>query len=94
MVPDEIADLSSEERNRVYKMLGLRVTVRPGGVLEVSGTFGEGLELSKQDPTRAGMRTPSADIDDSRSSETAGVGRGQRATTEARRPMAGSATAS
>ena len=43
MVLNELDDLSSEERHRVYKMLGLKVTVQPSGVLEVSGTFGEGL---------------------------------------------------
>jgi hypothetical protein len=67
MVPDEIDDLSSEERNRVYKMLGLRATVRPSGVLEVSGTFGEGLELSKRSPTPASGARSSA-----RSSPTPG----------------------
>ncbi len=45
--------MSSEERHRVYKMLRLKVTVQPSGVLEVSGTFGEGLELSEHEPTSA-----------------------------------------
>ncbi len=60
MVPDELDDLSAEERNRVYKMLGLGVTVRPSGVLEVSGTFGEGAELSKNCPTPASGARSSA----------------------------------
>jgi len=53
MVPNELDDLSPEERHRVYKMLGLGVTVQPSGVLEVSGTFGEALELSEYEPTSA-----------------------------------------
>ena len=53
MVPGELDDLGPEERNRVYKMLGLGVTVRPSGVLEVSGSFDGEVELSKQNPTRA-----------------------------------------
>jgi site-specific DNA recombinase len=53
MVPDGLDELSPEERHRVYKMLGLKVTVQPSGVLEVSGTFEEGLALSKHEPTPA-----------------------------------------
>jgi hypothetical protein len=47
MVPEGLDALSPEERHRVYQMLGLKVSVQPSGVLEVSGTFGEGLELSE-----------------------------------------------
>jgi hypothetical protein len=57
-VPGELDDLGPEERNRVYKMLG--VTVCPSGVLEISGTFGEGLELSESDSTRASGARSSA----------------------------------
>jgi hypothetical protein len=53
MVPNGLDELSPEERHRVYKMLGLKVTVQPSGVLEVSRTFGEGLELSRHEPTSA-----------------------------------------
>jgi hypothetical protein len=53
IVPGELDDLGPEERNRVYKMLGLGVTVRPSGVLEVTGSFDGEVELSKQNPTRA-----------------------------------------
>jgi DNA-binding transcriptional MerR regulator len=53
MVPEGLDALSPEERHRVYKMLGLKVSVQPSGLLEVSGTFGEGLELSEGEPTRA-----------------------------------------
>ena len=60
MVPDELDDLSAEERNRVYKMLGLGVTVRPSGVLEVNGTFGGGIELSENCPTPASGARSSA----------------------------------
>ena len=60
MVPRELDDLSPEERHRVYNMLGLKVIVQPSGVLEVSGTFGEGLELSDQEPTWASGVSSSA----------------------------------
>jgi site-specific DNA recombinase len=53
MVPEGLDALSPEERHRVYKMLGLRVSVQPSGILEVSGTFGEGLQLSEHEPTPA-----------------------------------------
>jgi hypothetical protein len=58
MVPEGLDALSPEERHRVYKMLGLKVSVHPSGILEVSGTFGEGLELSETEPTWAnGVRS-------------------------------------
>ena len=69
MVPGELDDLGPEERNRVYKMLGLGVTVRPSGVLEISGTFGECLKLSESDPTPASGARSSA-----RPSRTPGCG--------------------
>ena len=53
MVPEGLDALSSEERHRVYKMLGLKVSVQPSGILEVSGTFGEGLKLCGGEPTQA-----------------------------------------
>ena len=51
MVPEGLDALSPEERHRVYKMLRLKVNVQPSGILEVSGTFGEGLELRGGEPT-------------------------------------------
>src|SRR3712207_3282326 len=42
MVPEGLDALGPEERHRVYKMLGLKVSVQPSGILEVGGTFGEG----------------------------------------------------
>ncbi len=53
MVPEGLDALGPEERHRVYKMLGLKVSVQPSGILEVGGTFGEGLELGKNEPTQA-----------------------------------------
>jgi site-specific DNA recombinase len=53
MVPEGLDALSPEERHRVYKILGLKVAVQPSGMLEVSGTFGDGLVLSGSEPTRA-----------------------------------------
>ena len=60
MVPEGLDALSPEERHRVYKLLGLKVNVQPSGVLEVSGTFGEGLELSETEATRASGTSTSA----------------------------------
>ena len=40
MVPEELDDLTSEERHQIYKMLRLQVTVGPDMPPEVSGTFG------------------------------------------------------
>jgi site-specific DNA recombinase len=60
MVPEGLDALSPEVRHRVYKMLGLKVAVQPNGVLEVSGTFGEGLQLSKHEPTPASGARSSA----------------------------------
>ena len=53
LVPGELDDLGPQDRHRVYKMLGLSITVQPTGVLEVSGTFGGGPELSEYAPTSA-----------------------------------------
>src|SRR4029453_18622401 len=69
MVPNGLDELSPEERHRVFKILGLKVTVQPSGVLEVSGTFGERLELSGHQPTSASGARCSA-----RSKPTPGCG--------------------
>ncbi len=47
MIPGALNDLAPEERHHVYKMLRLRILVHPDGILEVSGTFSDGLELSE-----------------------------------------------
>jgi hypothetical protein len=60
MVPEGLDTLGPEERHRVYKILGLKVSVQPSGVLEVSWTFGEGLELSEGEPTVASGASTSA----------------------------------
>jgi hypothetical protein len=60
LVPMELDDLGPQERHRVYKMLGLRVTVKPTGVLEMSGTFGGGQGLSEYVPTSASGASRSA----------------------------------
>jgi hypothetical protein len=39
-VPEELDDLTSEERHQIYKMLRLQVVVGPDMPPEVSGTFG------------------------------------------------------
>jgi hypothetical protein len=73
MVPKGLDALSPDERHRVYKMLGLRVTVQPSGVLEVGGTFGEGKLLSEHEPTPASGARSSA-----RRSPTPGCARWSR----------------
>ena len=40
MVPEELDDLTSEERHQIYKMLRLQVSVGPDMPPEVSGAFG------------------------------------------------------
>lgn len=60
MVPKGLDALSPDERHRVCKMLGLRVTVQPSGVLEVGGTFGEGQLLSELEPISASGARSSA----------------------------------
>ena len=42
-----------EERLKVYKMLGLRVAVRPEGDLEASGVFTDGFSVCTPEPARA-----------------------------------------
>ena len=46
MIPEALGNLGAEERNRVYKMLRLKVSAYKGGTLEVNGTFGGGLCVS------------------------------------------------
>jgi hypothetical protein len=46
MVPEALGTLDAEERNRVYKMLRLKVSAYHGGTLEVNGTFGGDLCVS------------------------------------------------
>jgi hypothetical protein len=46
MIPEALGDLEAEERNRVYKMLRLKVSAYQGGTLEVNGTLGSSLCVS------------------------------------------------
>jgi hypothetical protein len=48
-VPEALDALAPEERRQVYKMLKLRVDVYPDGSLEVSGAFGEELNVCKRE---------------------------------------------
>ena len=52
MVPEALDDLTPEEHHRVYRMLRLKVLVRPDGTLEGSGTLGSGQELGTSESTR------------------------------------------
>ena len=45
MVPEELDDLTSEERHQIYKMLRLQVSVGPDMPPEVSGAFGRDLDF-------------------------------------------------
>jgi len=42
VAPEALDSLAPEERHQFYKMLGLKVIVRPDATVEVSGHFGEG----------------------------------------------------
>jgi site-specific DNA recombinase len=51
MVPEALDALTPDERHRFYKMLRLRVTAYSDSSLEVSGVFGEGVDVCKLEPT-------------------------------------------
>ena len=57
LVPEVLDALTPEERHRIYKMLRLRVILRPDAPLEVSGLFSDGLSVSKLE-TASKPRTP------------------------------------
>ena len=57
LVPEALNALTSEERHRIYKMLRLRVILRPDAPLEVSGSFSDGLSVSELE-TASKSRTP------------------------------------
>jgi hypothetical protein len=52
MAPEALDALTPDERHQFYKMLRLRVTAYPDSSLEVSGVFGEGVNVCKLEPTR------------------------------------------
>jgi site-specific DNA recombinase len=49
-VPELLDRLSSEGRNRVYKMLNLKVEAIPGGPLKLTGAFSRGLSVGVSEP--------------------------------------------
>jgi site-specific DNA recombinase len=51
MAPEALDALTPDERHQFYKMLRLRVTAYPDSSLEVSGAFGEGVDVCKLEPT-------------------------------------------
>jgi hypothetical protein len=51
MVPEALDSLTSEERRQIYKSLRLEVTAGADGTIEVTGTFGEGLDVCKVGPS-------------------------------------------
>ena len=57
MVPEALDSLTPEEHHYVYKMLRLRVALRPDAPPEVSGMFGGDLDVSKTE-TASGPRSP------------------------------------
>jgi site-specific DNA recombinase len=57
MVPEALDSLTPKEHHFVYKMLRLRVALRPDAPAEVSGVFGGDLDVSKTE-TASGPRSP------------------------------------
>jgi len=53
VAPDALDALMPEERLQVYKMLGLRVAVRPEGDIEASGAFTNDFSVCTHEPARA-----------------------------------------
>ena len=51
MAPEALNALTPEERHQFYKMLRLRVSAYPDSSLEVSGAFGEGVDVCMLEPT-------------------------------------------
>ena len=45
MAPEALEELSPEEHHQIYRMLGLRASIRIDGTLEVGGTLVEGAEF-------------------------------------------------
>src|SRR5215211_1797328 len=45
MIPEALDDLTSKEHHDVYKMMRLKVLAFPDGSVEVTGVFGEPLEV-------------------------------------------------
>jgi Recombinase zinc beta ribbon domain len=62
MIPAALDELAPEDRHRVYKTLRLGVTVRPEGILEVSGAFGSERGLSQCGPTPESGASSSASV--------------------------------
>jgi chromosome segregation ATPase len=54
VAPDAMASLTAEERYHVYKTLKLRVVAYQDDSVEVSGTFGESLDMCQSRTRRAG----------------------------------------
>jgi len=50
VAPQALDSLTAEERNRFYKLLRLEVVLSPDGTLEVSGAFGDGNGVCKEEP--------------------------------------------
>lgn len=51
MAPEALANLTPEERHRVYEILKLRVVAQLDGTLEVNGALAENLGISNLEPT-------------------------------------------
>ena len=51
MAPDALDALTPDERHRFYKMLRLQVTAYADSSLEVSGVFGQGVDVCRLEPT-------------------------------------------
>jgi len=58
LVPEELDDLTSEERHRIYKMLRLQVMVGPDVYPEVSGALGGDLGFCDSESSSRSRWTP------------------------------------
>lgn len=58
MVPEELDRLDAAERHQVYKMLRLKVVIRPDASLEVTGVLRDCFAHENQDERLAGAQQP------------------------------------
>jgi hypothetical protein len=72
VAPDAMASLTAEERYHVYKTLKLRAVAYQDGSVEVSGTFGESLDMC-QSRTRRVRRAGRGVLDRGANAESLGA---------------------
>ena len=67
VAPDALHSLTPEDRHHPYKLLRLRVTTGPDGLLEVSGAFGDSFAMCNSKTLRATLSGRAAPGPDARS---------------------------